>query len=115
MSGMTYRKLTRGPIADSFFRILDELEEDATIIRETKGKATLFSLVEREVSGSRLSDEELNLIKKIGLAWRGKSTEDIEKFTHEQLPWQICREGEAIPYELITQEEPKRILGPINL
>ena len=26
-----------------FFRVLDELEEDGTIIRETKGKAVLFS------------------------------------------------------------------------
>ena len=28
MSGMTYRKLPRGPVADVYFRALDEMEED---------------------------------------------------------------------------------------
>jgi uncharacterized phage-associated protein len=115
MSGMTYRKLPRGPVADVYFRALDELEEDGAIIREPKGKAILFSLVEKEASTSRLSDEERRLIEKIGRAWSGKSTDDIVNFTHEQLPWQICRDGEVIPYGLITQEEPERVYGTIQL
>jgi DNA-binding XRE family transcriptional regulator/uncharacterized phage-associated protein len=115
MSGMTYRKLPRGPVADIYFRALDEMEEDGAIIREPKGKAILFSLVEKEAPASRLSDDELTLIKKIGKAWSNKSTDDIVSFTHEQLPWQICRDGEAIPYGLITQEEPERVYGTIQL
>ena len=89
--------------------------EDGTIIRETKGKAILFSLIEKEAPSSRLSDDELDLIEKIGKAWSGKSTDDIVSFTHEQLPWQICRDGEVIPYGLITQEEPERVYGAIQL
>jgi len=115
MSGMKYRKLPRGPVADVYFRALDEMEEDGTIIREHKGKAILFSLVEKEAPGSRLSGDEIDLIAKIGKAWCGKSTEDIVNFTHEQLPWQICRDGEVIPYSLITQEEPERVYGTIQL
>jgi len=115
MSGMTYRKLPRGPVADVYFRALDEMEEDGAIIREAKGKATMFSLVEKEAPASRLSAGELDLIEKIGKAWSGKSTDDVVHFTHEQLPWQICREGEAIPYGLITQEEPERVYGAIQL
>ena len=115
MSGMTYRKLRRGPVADVYFRALDEMEEDGIIIREPKGKAILFSLVEKEAPSSRLSDDELSLIRKIGQAWAGKSTDDIVNFTHEQLPWQICRDGEVIPYGLITQEEPERVYGTIQL
>ena len=115
MSGMTYRKLPRGPVADVYFRALDELEEDGTIIRETKGKAILFTLIEKEAPAGRLSAEELDLIEKIGKAWSGKSTDDIVNFTHEQLPWQICRDGEVIPYGLITQEEPERVYGTIQL
>ena len=115
LSGMTYRKLPRGPVADVFFRALDELEDDGAIIREPKGKAILFYLVEKEAASGRLSNEELTLIKQIGNAWRGKSTEDIVNFTHEQLPWQICRDGEVIPYSLITQEEPERVYGPVQL
>ncbi|MCL1872817.1 MAG: helix-turn-helix domain-containing protein [Clostridiales bacterium] len=115
MSGMTYRKLPRGPVADVYFRALDELEEDGTIIREPKGKAVLFSLIEKEAPISRLSDDELILIEKIGKAWSSKSTDDIVSFTHEQLPWQICRDGEVIPYCLITQEEPERVYGTVQL
>ena len=115
MSGMTYRKLVRGPVADVYFRALDEMEEDGTIIREPKGKAILFSLVEKEAPASKLSNDELDLIEKIGQAWRGKPTDDIVNFTHEQLPWQICRDGEVIPYGLITQEEPERVYGTIQL
>ena len=115
MSGMTYRKLPRGPVADVYFRALDEMEEDGLVIREPRGKAILFSLVEREAPASRLSDGELALIEKIGRAWRDKSTDDIVSFTHEQLPWQICRDGEVIPYGLITQEEPERVYGTVQL
>ena len=115
MSGMTYRKLPRGPVADVYFRALDEMEEDGTVSREQKGNAILFSLIEREAPVSRLSSDERNLIEKIGMAWRGKSTDDIVNFTHEQLPWQICRDGEVIPYGLITQEEPERVYGTVQL
>jgi len=115
MSGMTYRKLPQGPVSDVYFRALDEMEEAGTIIREPKGKAFMYSLVENEVPVSRLSEQELDLIKIICQAWQSKSTSDIVDFTHRQLPWLICREGEAIPYSLITQEEPENIYGTIKL
>lgn len=115
MSGMTYRKLARGPVADVYFRALDEMEEDGALIRELKGKACLFSMIEDEAPVSKLSTEEVNLIRKVSEAWQNKSTDDVVCFTHEQLPWQICRDGEVIPYGLITQEEPERVYGTIQL
>ena len=115
MSGMTYRKQAQGPVADIYFRALDEMEEDGLITREQKGTAFMFSMIENEAPESRLSREEIDLIKKIGAAWQKKSTEDIVNFTHDQLPWQICRAGEVIPYGLITQEEPGRVYGAIQL
>jgi DNA-binding XRE family transcriptional regulator/uncharacterized phage-associated protein len=115
MSGMTYRKLPQGPVSDVYFRALDEMEDAGIIIREPKGKAIMYSLVENEVPISRLSEQELDLIKGICQGWRGKSTAEIVEFTHRQLPWQICREGEAIPYSLITQEEPENIYGAVKL
>ncbi len=113
MSGMSYRKLPRGPVADVYFRALDELEEDGVINREEKGNATMFSLVESgPAPANRLSEDERQLIKKIAQAWHGHHTQEIVDFTHDQLPWQICREGEVIPYGLITQEDPERIWKP---
>ena len=115
MSGMTYRKLPRGPVADIYFRALDEMEEDGAIKRETSGHAIMFSLTENEAPTGKLSDKEINVIKKISEAWQGKSTEDIVNFTHEQMPWQACLDGEVIPYSLIFQEEPDKIYGPAKI
>jgi len=115
MSGMRYRKLEQGPVADVYFRALYEMEEDGTIIREQKSNSYLFSMAENEAPVSKLSNEEITLIEKIGKAWKNKATKDIVNFTHEQLPWQICRDGEIIPYGLITQEEPERVYGTIQL
>ncbi len=113
MSGMSYRKLPRGPVADVYFRALDELEEDGIIDREEKGNAILFSLTESgSAPANRLTPEEKDMIAEIGTAWHGRQTQEIVDFTHNQLPWQICREGEVIPYGLITQEDPERIWKP---
>jgi DNA-binding XRE family transcriptional regulator/uncharacterized phage-associated protein len=115
MSQMQYRRLPQGPVADAYFSALDEMEEEGLLLRQPKGEAIMFSLIEKVAPVGKLSQEELKLIKKIASAWKGKSTKDIVNFTHEQLPWQICRDGEIIPYGLITQEEPEKIYGSIKL
>jgi DNA-binding XRE family transcriptional regulator/uncharacterized phage-associated protein len=114
MSGMTYRKLPQGPVADVYFRALDELEDAGVIVREPKGNAFLYSLVEKETPANRLSEPEFDLITRVCKGWQGKSTAEIVDFTHRQLPWQICRDGEAIPYSLITQEEPENVYGTVK-
>lgn len=108
MSGMQYLHRTYGPVPDPYFRALDELEEEGKISIDHKGDALLVSL-----SGSSskqkfdlLQDKEIELIKKIGAKWKNKNTRDIVDFTHEQLPYKICAPDEAIPYELITQQDP---------
>lgn len=116
MSGMSYRKLPQGPVPDMYFRAVDELQESGIINREEKGRSILFELAESgEVPSSRLKKEEKNLIKKICKAWQGRQTQEIVDFTHSQLPWQICRDGEVIPYGLITQEEPEQVYGIAKL
>jgi len=114
MSGMTYRKLSKGPVADIYFRALDELEDAGVVVREHKGNAFMYSLVEKEAPANRLSDRELDMIARVGRAWQGKPTDEIVEFTHRQLPWQICRDGEIIPYSLITQEDPENVYGAVE-
>jgi len=110
MSGLAYRRIQQGPVPDQYFRIIDELYEDGTIAIEHKGTAHLIKLELIETpSTDKLDSEELILIKKIAKNWREKSTQEIVNFTHSQLPWKICRQGEIIPYELITQEEPEHV------
>lgn len=112
MSGMQYRKMTYGPVPDNFFRALDELEESGKIIVDHKnidGKE-MFLINESDSNKNEkiktLSKDESILMKKIAEKWKNKSTNDIVNFTHNQLPYFLCREDELIPYELITQEDP---------
>jgi len=53
-----------------------------------------------------ISTEEKSLMKKIAEKWKDKKTKEIINFTHNQLPYSLCRDNELIPYELITQEDP---------
>jgi len=108
MSGMQYLRRSYGPVPDSYFRALTELEEDGKISVDHKGDTFLVSL-----SGSSskqkldlLNDKELKLIKKISIKWKDKNIRDIVDFTHEQLPYKICAPDETIPYELIIQQDP---------
>ena len=113
MSGMSYRRLPRGPVPDVYFRAIDEMVDDGIIDLEPSGRAFMISMVERgDAPHGKLDDDELNVIRLLGEAWKDKQTQEIVDFTHDQLPWQICREGEVIPYGLITQEEPEKVYGP---
>ena len=111
MSGMQYRRLTFGPVPDAFFRAIDELEALGKITVEhknTEGKE-MFLISESESNKNEkiqsLSVKENALMKKIAKKWKDKKTSEIVNFTHNQLPYFLCRENELIPYELITQED----------
>ncbi|MDD2656232.1 MAG: helix-turn-helix domain-containing protein [Patescibacteria group bacterium] len=112
MSGMQYRRQAYGPVPDMYFRALDELESDGKIVID-KRKNNMFLIKESESNTKQqfddLNSEEKKLIKNISKRWNDKRTEEIVNFTHNQLPYFLCREDEIIPYELITQEDPKNL------
>ena len=108
MSGLSYRRIQQGPVPDQYFRVIDELFENGSITIENKGTAFMIEAND-EAPTDQLSKKEIKLIERVSRKWRDKSTTDIVNFTHEQLPWRICRQGEFIPYELITQEEPEHV------
>ena len=111
MSGMQYRKIAYGPVPDTFFRVIDELEESGKIIIDHKSTESkdMFLISESESNKNEkiktLSKDENALMKKIAEKWKDKKTQEIVNFTHNQLPYFLCREDELIPYELITQED----------
>lgn len=115
MSGMQYRRIQYGPVPDAFFRALDELEESGKIVVERKsddGK-DMYLISEAEANSNakltKISKDEEKLLKNIAKKWHEKKTVDIVNFTHNQLPYFLCRENELIPYELITQEDPDKV------
>ena len=111
MSGMQYRRIKYGPVPDMYFRAIDELEESGRISINHKNDMLLIS--ESRASEKQhlkeISKQEMSLISKIAKKWKDKRTNEIVRFTHDQLPYKICSPDEIIPYELITQEDPKYV------
>lgn len=105
ISGFEYKRLAQGPVAIEFFDIIDSNE---SISVEKRDKAMMISLVEQP-DDSLLSKEETQLLKKICKKWKMANTQEIVDFTHKQLPWSMCKEREAIPYELINMEAPENV------
>ena len=108
MSGLTYRRIHYGPVPDQYFRALEELVDDNQITI-SDGTAKMISAIEKTPPSQGLTKEEQTLIKNICKKWKNKNTSDIVEFTHEQLPWKLCKENELIPYELIIQEDPEHV------
>ena len=109
ISGMQYRKIQYGPVADSYFRIIDEMYENGQIdIEQTKDGAMLISQTRAGAKNalSEMKNEELELINGIGEKWKGKKTNEIVEFTHNQLPYLCASDNEIISLGLITQEDP---------
>ena len=115
MSGMHYRRIAYGPVPDTFFRALDELEALGKIMIDHKNEngKEMFLVSEVETNKNEkittLLPEEKVLMEKIAKKWKDKKTQDIVNFTHNQLPYTLCRPDEIIPYELITQEDPEMV------
>ncbi len=115
MSGIQYRKIAYGPVPDAFFRVIDELEESGKIIvdRKSSGGKDMLLISESDSNKNEkidtLSKDEEKLMKDIVKNWKDKKTSEIVNFTHNQLPYKLCRDNELIPYELITQEDPDKV------
>lgn len=114
MSGVKYRRMQYGPVADAFFSLTEDLYEGGEIDIQPRGEALLISNTTNEQSTDKLKSEELKLIKAICKLWKNKRTKEIVNFTHKQKPWKMCRESEHIPYELIIQEDPKHVYQPFT-
>lgn len=118
MSGMKYRRLQYGPVPDQFFRIVDEMVDrgdlQLKVIPPAPGKKSPAQKLSLSGDLSNepvqyLSHKELSLIDDIVKKRKDDTVDEIVEFTHNQLPWQVTRPNEFIPYELITQEEPENV------
>lgn len=111
MTGAKYRRLSQGPVPNIYFATIDELIDDGLINLKVGKDCQLISLSQAGKMSElkKITSEEKDLIKKVATKWQGKRTQEIVKFTHEQLPYKICSDGEIIPYELITQQDPNYV------
>lgn len=112
MSGMQYRRIKYGPVPDSYFRALDELEDEGKIsIDRSKSDVILISETDSSKRDrlTTIDKEEKALMTKVANKWMNKRTPEIVNFTHRQLPYKLCAPNELIPYELIIQEDPEYV------
>ncbi len=112
MSGMQYRRIKYGPVADSYFRIIDEMFDKGEIQIENREDGAM--LISQTRSGTKvdlkdINKEEQKLIKNIEEKWKGKKTTEIVDFTHKQFPYLYAQDNEIVSYELFTQENPDEI------
>lgn len=112
MSGVRYIRREYGPVADIFFELTDDLYDKGKINIKPLDYALIISPTTIEHEENQLSEEEKDLMDKICVFWKDKRTSEIVNFTHEQKPWKMCRDGEYIPYSLITQEDPDHVYAP---
>ncbi len=109
MSGMQYRKIQYGPVADSYFRLIDEMFDGGEIKIQNTDKGTM--LVSATRAGIKeqlrnLSTAEIALIKDIDGKWKDKKTEEIVSFTHKQMPYMFAEDNDIVSYEIFGQENP---------
>ena len=112
MSGMPYRKIQYGPVADSYFRIIDEMFDNGEItITQTKEGAMLVGETRSgaKITLNQIDKKEGALIKDISKKWKEKKTSEIVDFTHKQLPYMFADTNDIVSYNIFTQENPQDI------
>ena len=108
MIGLEYRKNHYWPVPDTFFKVLNDMQEEWMIELEEKGDTKLIKSTWK-INSKNFSHEELELIEKIAKKWKSYNTKEIVDFTHNQYPYKIMSDQEIIPYSLITQEDPENV------
>lgn len=112
MSGMQYRKIQYGPVADTYFRLIDEMFDAGEISIEPTEHGAMLVAETRSGAKAKLSEiskEESKLIENINEKWRGKRTTDIVTFTHKQMPYMFAEDNDIVSYEVFGQENPDDI------
>lgn len=111
LSSLSYRKIAFGPVADVYFRLLEEMEVGGIInIKQIyRDDYHMYEIEETRASAKKivtlLSKKEQAHLLKIWTQWEKGSTAEITKFTTDQQPYQNSIDGEIINYELISTED----------
>jgi uncharacterized phage-associated protein len=108
ITGVTYKKLDNGPVSIEFFNELLGLVGTHEVSMQKKGNVQLLSLADIKTDVS-LEKKELELTENVCKKWQNKKTDEIVKFTHEQLPWKISFDNDVVPYSLIIQQDEAKL------
>jgi len=115
MSGMNYRKIEFGPVPDSYFSLVEDMEEkgELNVTQIVRDGYPMYELNESRGSLRTaldlLSKDEMKLIRAIWEKWQDASTNEIVNFTHKQMPFLFAEENGIVSYDIFTQEDPHEI------
>ena len=112
MSGMEYRKIQYGPVADTYFRLIDEMRDTGEINIDFKDEGAMH--ITQTESGAKhaitaIDPQEAALMQKINTKWQDKRTAEIVSFTYKQLPFLLAEDNEIVSYNVFGQENPDDI------
>lgn len=111
LSGLAYRKINFGPVADEYFRLLEEMEQGGIInVKQIyRDDYHMYELEETRASSKKplslLSKKAQTHLNKIWTQWEKASTAEITHFVSEQIPSKESLASEIIKYELIKAED----------
>lgn len=111
-----YVNLEHGPIPSSVKNLVDSVDDDVdnSILADTimiKSPDNLrihrvFPLREFNESDKKyLSDNELNILKKVCLRFQNSNTKSIEEASHEESAWKETKMFDSIPYTLAAKDK----------
>ena len=115
LSGLTYRKINFGPVADVYFRLLEEMEQGGIInIKQIyRDDYHMYEIEETRASAKKLlvqiSKKEQTHLGKIWAQWEKSTTAEITHFVSQQAPTKESGLGEIIDFDLIKKEDAYNI------
>ena len=115
MSGMTYRKFAYGPVSDTYLSLIEEMEVNGelNITQVLREDYHMYEITETRASQkiklNLLSREEKALVKTIWKKWQTSDTNEIVRFTQNQLPFTLAEDNGRLSYRAILKEEVAHI------
>jgi hypothetical protein len=104
ITGATYIRLDRGPVAREMLPTLREMEDAREIDRETRSyfhltQKVVIPLVEPDVA--ELVERELDLVDKVIGELQRFNANDVSVLSHLDAGWRLARDRDVIPYNSV--------------
>lgn len=112
VTGDEYRKLQHGPVPETSWRLLTEME-DAGEITSVSTKAGPYDqtryIANVDADLSVFSGAELEELQNVARQFLHHSASQVEAITHAEAPWKATEDGEVIDYRLAWYRGPESI------
>lgn len=110
LTGATYIKNHYGPTPVEFMKIIDNMIDQGEL---EKVKSSYFKhqqkkyLPHRNPDLRKLTAQEIEHIDEVLARLSDKSAKELSEYSHEDIPWQIHKQGEIINYESVFYRDSK--------